>query len=245
MMWMASDSSVPPSTAQEGARDERAASRTRSCVACGERVPYALARKQLLRFVLAPLSAGVVRPVIDLRASNAGRGAWVHPRKACIERAVAGGFARSARTRVEADFATVVSEISAAARRRAHSLLSTGARAGTVVLGTAAVQECAGEGRVALAVVARDARAAAKSAMVRALGQAGRVLPYGDKDELGSVFGRCELGIVAIADEELAGALRQAIGLAETQQWATPHTVADGPDETVDASGLTPRHGQR
>lgn len=50
----------------------------RQCAACRQRA----GRDDLIRLVRAP--SGVV--VVDLRARLPGRGAWVHPRPACLER---------------------------------------------------------------------------------------------------------------------------------------------------------------
>jgi predicted RNA-binding protein YlxR (DUF448 family)/ribosomal protein L30E len=244
-MWVDTNSSRPPSEVGEEAQPTTHASgRARRCVACGERVPVDRARRELLRFVLAPSGDGAVRPVIDLRASSAGRGAWVHPRQACLKRATAGGFARSARARVEIDFDSLVAEIATAARRRASSLLASAVRGGVAAIGSAAVDERAAGGGIALVIVASDARAAAQSATVRTLGQQGRVLPYGDKDELGAIFGRRELAVVAIGDKGLAAALRHAIGLTDIGRWADPQTAVDGSEAAASESGLTPHLGK-
>ncbi len=61
----------------------------RSCIGCGVRV----SRSELLRVVERD---GHV--VIDEKAVLSGRGAWVHPDRACIERTIArGGFPRALR----------------------------------------------------------------------------------------------------------------------------------------------------
>lgn len=66
----------------------------RTCVACRQ----AAAQAELLRVALVE-----GRPVADPRRRRAGRGAYVHPVKACVERALKrGGFARAFRTRLEA-----------------------------------------------------------------------------------------------------------------------------------------------
>lgn len=66
----------------------------RTCVGC-----RAVAdRGDLVRLVLAD---GVL--VVDAAARRPGRGAWLHPERACCELAVRrGGFSRSLRTRVDA-----------------------------------------------------------------------------------------------------------------------------------------------
>lgn len=54
-------------------------SQLRTCIGCGEKAP----RAELLRLVADP--AGVL--VLDPEKSAPGRGAWAHPRVACLEQA--------------------------------------------------------------------------------------------------------------------------------------------------------------
>src|SRR5580693_9202449 len=70
--------------------------RTRTCVGCGEQVARE-APGDLVRLVLGP--DGEV--AVDARAGGFGRGAYVHARRPCLERAVKGGLARSAKGKVE------------------------------------------------------------------------------------------------------------------------------------------------
>ncbi|MCT2042829.1 YlxR family protein [Pseudoclavibacter alba] len=51
----------------------------RTCVGCRARAP----RPSLVR-----VTAGPDRFLVDLTASNAGRGAWLHPDSACIQTAL-------------------------------------------------------------------------------------------------------------------------------------------------------------
>src|SRR5580700_10446725 len=69
--------------------------RTRTCVGCGEHV--AMEPGDLVRLVLGPDS----EIAVDARGGGFGRGAYVHARRACLERAVKGGLARSAKARVD------------------------------------------------------------------------------------------------------------------------------------------------
>ena len=64
----------------------------RTCAGCRE----TLAPESLERFILMDEEL-----VHDLRKRAPGRGAWVMARRECLERALAGGFARSFKSRLE------------------------------------------------------------------------------------------------------------------------------------------------
>jgi predicted RNA-binding protein YlxR (DUF448 family) len=79
----------------------------RTCVGCRETAP----RGELLRLVRR--ADGGVRP--DAAARLPGRGAWVHPRAACLEQAVRrGGLQRAFRAAVIADASALVAAARAA-----------------------------------------------------------------------------------------------------------------------------------
>lgn len=63
----------------------------RTCVGCREITAQSL----LSRYVLVD-----GRAVLDESKSAPGRGAWVHPREDCLERAMKRGFSRSFRAGV-------------------------------------------------------------------------------------------------------------------------------------------------
>ena len=66
----------------------------RSCVGCGERVDVA-GTHALVRLIVSP--EGEV--AVDARGGGFGRGAHVHPRPECLQKAVERGLARSAKTK--------------------------------------------------------------------------------------------------------------------------------------------------
>src|SRR5688572_15321081 len=103
----------------------------RSCVGC--RVTGS--PSELLRVVLGP--DGNVVP--DLGGGAFGRGAWLHPRKDCIAKAVPRGLSHALKAQVEGDARTLIERIRSAAERRAASLLQAARRAGKAALGTTAV----------------------------------------------------------------------------------------------------------
>ncbi|WP_113902734.1 DUF448 domain-containing protein [Brevibacterium celere] len=67
----------------------------RTCIACRNRAD----RTELMRFVHRPDEHPAI--VQDVSATLPGRGAWVHPDAACLEKALASrAFARAFRTKV-------------------------------------------------------------------------------------------------------------------------------------------------
>ena len=107
----------------------------RRCCASGETIPPdALA----IRFVRSP--DGVAVP--DLKGVLPGRGAWVLPRRALVERAARSGLARSFRERTAAD--GLADRVAGLLRERALAQLGLARRAGQVVLGFDAVRAEAG-----------------------------------------------------------------------------------------------------
>jgi len=100
--------------------------------------------------------------------------------------------------------------------RRALNLLGLAARAGSVLPGTERVREAAREGRLALALLARDASDNSRGKLLPLL-QARRipfVIAFG-RAELGGAVGRSPLGAVGITDPDLA---RQVALLVEGQE---------------------------
>lgn len=84
-------------TPHAGLRDGSA--RVRTCVGCGERVEIPRAgvpSSVLVRLVMGP--SGEV--AVDAAGGGFGRGAHVHPRPACVEKAATKGLSRAARGKV-------------------------------------------------------------------------------------------------------------------------------------------------
>lgn len=151
----------------------------RTCVGC--RVHGA--RDDLIRLVAAP--DGTV--AVDLRGRLPGRGAWVHPRAACVERAV-GGAKRRLRL---VDPGEIPARVRLVVAQAAIEALGVATRAGVIVAsGHDALSRAAEAGQVRAVVVATDA----SPRSVRDLHAEERgipvfVLPL-DRDGLGRVIGR-------------------------------------------------------
>jgi hypothetical protein len=175
----------------------------RTCVGCRERDD----RDALVRFVLGPDG----RLVADATRRLPGRGVSAHPRRSCIEAATRrGGFARAFGAPVEADADVLAGQLVAQLERRIDGLLVAAKRAGHLALGTEAVRgEMRGDGRLLL-VVAADA-AGRREEIERAAERLGDdCIVYGDKSSLGRLFGRDEVGVLAIDDRGIAKEIARA-----------------------------------
>ncbi len=188
----------------------------RTCVGCGVRAERPdtgpKGAFELVRFALLPAGEdGAIVPVVDLRASSFGRGAWVHPRKSCLEQAARRGLSRSSKSNVRVDAGELCRQIVEAAAQRAERLIAVGVRSHKAVIGTTAANAA---GKVVLWVVANDAAARDSSEIAGALVR-GDALMFGSKDSLGAACGRELAGTVAITDVPLASAVRGAIVLSQ------------------------------
>lgn len=198
-------------TVTEGGQKARSASvrsRERTCAAC-RRVTRP---EELVRWVRDE-DGGVIP---DLRGTAFGRGAWLHPRKACLSRFVP-ALSRSFRATVTTTEHQAVELLRIAADKRVRELLGAARRQRKLELGSAAVEDALGKDQARAVLVARDARAAAELPGVRRAVASGLAAAWGSKESLGQIAGRPEVGVLAILDERLATALFDAIALAHLQ----------------------------
>jgi uncharacterized protein len=202
---------MTPSTSSMTKKERHAG--TRICVGCGVRVPSERRRLELCRLVLGPGDDAVPSVHADLGGSMAGRGAWVHTRRSCLEAAVKKGLGRAARGPVAVDLDRLCQEIAGQADRRVAGLLTAAWRAGRAALGTSALREAWREGRAELVIVAVDAAAAGDLGEVGAAFREGKALAWGDKVTLGALAGRGEIGVLGVLDEGIAAAVRHAAAL--------------------------------
>ncbi len=123
----------------------------RTCIGCRT----ATDAEELVRIVASP--EGDV--VADLRGRLPGRGAWVHPRDACLERAVKalpralGG--RGAPVRVDAS--VLPQRVRQAVEHALGEALSMAAASGGLARGRSAVEQAVQDGRAFAVLVASDA----------------------------------------------------------------------------------------
>ncbi|MFZ5889699.1 MAG: DUF448 domain-containing protein [Myxococcota bacterium] len=175
----------------------------RTCVGCRSPVDPG----ELVRLVLGP--EGEV--VVDLARGAFGRGAWVHPRPDCIEKAASGGLSRAFKTNVRASGHNLLQMFRAAAERRAQGLILAARRSRKLEAGASAVEQAVRERRAELVLVATDARASAELSWLGPLVANGRALAFGDKGTFASWLARPETALIAITDARIARHARQAI----------------------------------
>ncbi len=129
----------------------------RRCVLCGESFP----RETLIRLAVSP--EGQVLP--DAAGKAPGRGAWIAPDRTALEAAMADGHLKRALMRafkggpegVTLSWADdLPDQIEAALKRNLLDRLGLELRGGSIVLGSARIEEQARTGRIALLLHAND-----------------------------------------------------------------------------------------
>jgi ribosomal protein L7Ae-like RNA K-turn-binding protein len=165
--------------------------------------------------------------VPDLASGAFGRGAWVHPRTACLTDAARGGLSRGLKTKVVTTPAELVRVVREAATRRVVSLLQAAQRARLAALGTTALEEAERDDRVELLVLAHDAKASAALSPVLRLGQRGRVRLFLSKSGLGAAFKRDELALVALLSPDLSREVARMISVSELEEPGRAHRLTE------------------
>lgn len=184
---------------REGTTVPRASWRT--CVGCRAEAP----RGELLRLVLDG-----DRFAVDRKGTLGGRGVHVHARRSCIQGACRSGFSRALRRETRVDARVLVDVIVDSLSERLGSLVLAARRARAVTVGTDVTVEAVRAGKVALLVVARDARAAAEVASELAPSVPLGIVRHGDKSMLGRALGKDEVGLVGIVGVDLARSISEA-----------------------------------
>ncbi|HYP89705.1 MAG TPA: DUF448 domain-containing protein [Polyangiaceae bacterium] len=191
----------------------------RTCVGCRASGPP----PDLVRLIVGP--DGEVVP--DLGGGAFGRGAWVHPRPACVADAVRGGLSRGLKTKITTSVSEVNELLRQAASRRVVSLLQAAQRAQLAALGTTALEEAERDDSVQLLVLAGDAKASAQLSPVMRLAQRGRVRLFKTKAELGAAFGRDELALVGLLSPDLSREVSRMISVSELEEPGRAHRVTE------------------
>jgi predicted RNA-binding protein YlxR (DUF448 family) len=188
----------------------------RTCAGCGEKVAVDQAPHELVRLVRGPDLPGPdgktrTEIAFDLGGSSFGRGAWVHPTRPCLERAIKSGFSRAFKAPVKTDVAAVSHAFREAATRRVEGLLGTARRTRKVALGTDAtlvVLREAPAGR-ACVVVAVDAKSVVERREIADAISRGSAVSFGSKNALGALFGREEVAVLAVTHDALAEEIKR------------------------------------
>jgi len=149
--------------------------------------------------------------VPDIRRRAPGRGVSVHPRYSCLSTAVkAGAFKRAFRRELKTNAAELAQHARGQYSRRADGLLQAGLRSRNLAVGTDSVREAMASRSVRLLVVADDAAGRRDELVAQAERLDGRCIVYGNKEHLGELLGRPEVGVVAVRDDRLAEEIRRA-----------------------------------
>lgn len=207
-------------------RHDAPGGRVRTCVGCGRRVEVGSpAEEDLVRLVFG--EAGEV--AVDARGGAFGRGAHVHARAACLDRAARGGLARSTKGRAaRVDAAGLARAIQEAMDRRIEGFFTSAIRSRQLARGADAVTESCQRGEAELVVVARDAAAAADLGEVRRAVAAGRAVAWGDKQRLGQIVtpDGAEVAVVAISSRSIARGLAQVARVSDACNGAASEPAA-------------------
>ncbi len=189
----------------------------RTCAGCRTKE----ARDELLRCAHVPGHTPAIVP--DFAGRLGGRGVWVHPRAACLRKAVRGGFARAVRSAVVVDFDELRGQFAGQLQRRVTGLLLAAKRRRGLALGTDATRlALKGDGAACTAhvlLVAKDAAGRRDDIIADATERGLAVIELSTKRELGQLTGKDELGFLAVLDlqigREIADSARWLAGLAE------------------------------
>lgn len=165
----------------------------RTCVGCGKREELAARGAELVRLVRA--ETGEVG--VDARSGAAGRGANVHARAACLERALERGLARSLGGPLSAatpegalaplDAATLEGLVAAALGRRLSGVLAAARRRRELVVGG---EGCEREAtRLGALLVATDAGGVAEKRFVGEAVERGIAVALGSRHDLAALVG--------------------------------------------------------
>jgi ribosomal protein L7Ae-like RNA K-turn-binding protein len=157
-----------------------------------------------VRVVLGPPGEdGRAEVAVGFAGSSFGRGAHVHARPGCVQKACKGGLARALEAQVVTSAPELAAQITAAAVQRIQGLLLGARRAKLLAFGDEA-RECVGRGKAALVVLASDAGTGGLHGPIQAFMREGNAITFATKGELGKLFGRDEVAMVAILHKGIA-----------------------------------------
>jgi len=212
---------------RKGARRGESRRPVRTCVGCGLRDDSS----ELLRIV-----ATEDEVAFDLAGGAFGRGAHLHARPACIEKA-SRGLARGLGLRprgagapletVKLDAAAIGRRLVEACERRMAGLLIAARRSRALAIGADAALEALEQG-APLAVVAVDAGSVAETAEVQRCVAGGRAIAWRTKTELGALLGERSVAICAVRHAGIAAELKRMRVAADAGAAATTSAMREG-----------------
>ncbi len=186
----------------------------RTCAGCRETRPQG----ELVRLAVVEEPPYLVP---DARKKLGGRGVWVMPSRACLQKAARkGGFSRALRKNVNVDPTQIAELLVAQLTKRLDGLALGAKRGGHLAIGAEAVKESLQAGRACALWVAQDAgRREFYLSRASELGVA--FVHADDRANLGRRLGREEVAVVAIEDQgladEIARVSAQLSGLSESE----------------------------
>jgi predicted RNA-binding protein YlxR (DUF448 family) len=202
----------------------------RTCVGCGSRDGAA----ELVRLIIADDEVA-----FDLAGGAFGRGAHVHARLDCLEKAPR-GLSRAFKRPMKQDAAALGERLVEACNRRIAGLLLAARRSGTLTMGADAVLEVLGAGAGSrgegsrgragedfanvLVVLSLDAGSLTSRKEVQSCVAAGRAVAWGTKNELGSLLGASSVAICAVRHAGIADELKRMRVSADAGAAATRAT---------------------
>lgn len=176
----------------------------RTCIGC--RVSDS--REGLLRLALSG-SPPQVQP--DLERRLGGRGASIHPRRACFTAAVKrGAFKRAWMRGVAVTLDPLVSRTLEQYRRRIEKLLLSARRNNSIAVRIDAVRQAIQMRQAELLVVAEDAAESVSNPQERSGQLDRRIMFFGTEESLGRLFGDGATAVVALIDRANARELTRA-----------------------------------
>jgi predicted RNA-binding protein YlxR (DUF448 family) len=190
-------------------KSERAAPE-RTCVGCGLRDASA----SMVRLVVAEEEV-----VFDLAGGAFGRGAHLHARPDCIEKAPR-GLARTFKRDPKVDARGLAERLTAACNRRMGGLMMAARRTNALAVGTDASLEAFRRG-APLLLVAVDAGTIAHSLEVAGAVGEGRAIAWNTKNELGALLGEEAVAICAVRHAGIAEQLKVLRAAADAAAVAT------------------------
>jgi hypothetical protein len=182
----------------------------RTCVGCGLRD----AASSMVRLVVAEDEV-----VFDLAGGAFGRGAHLHPRPECIEKAPR-GLARTFKRDPKVGANELAVRLSAACDRRMSGLMLAARRTNALAVGADASLEAIRRG-APLAVVAVDAGKIAQTLEVQGAVAEGRAIAWKVKKELGALLGEEAVAICAVRHAGIASELKVLRAAADAAAVAT------------------------
>jgi predicted RNA-binding protein YlxR (DUF448 family) len=156
----------------------------------------------------------------DLAGGAFGRGAHVHPRVACLEKAPRGLARAFGDQRYEVSVRELGARLIAACDRRMVGLLLAARRVRALAIGAQAVNDAL-RTLEALVVVAADAGSVASSLEVEAAVRGGRAIAWKTKREMGALLGEESVAICAVRHAGIAAELKALRAVADAGAAAT------------------------